>query len=181
MTKHLRKAIMRRSALENKFHKYGTAEHNKAYKKQKNYCSRLYKKERRKYYSNLDHKEITDNKQFWKTVKPFLSYKGQTGNKITLVDNNEIIITDEDVSEKFNSFFVNAVKSLNIVENTDLLTSTDGITDEIEIALKKYEFHPSILQIKKSINSLDISNFSFKPSNLSEIETELNSLNAKKE
>ena len=180
MTKHLRKAIMRRSALENKFHKYGTAEHNKAYKKQKNYCSRLYKKERRKYYNNLDHKKITDNKQFWKTVKPYISNKGQTGNKITLVDNNEIIITDEDVSEKFNSFFVNAVKSLNIVENTDLLTSTEGITDEIEIALKKYEFHPSILQIKKSINSLDISKFSFTPSNLSEIETELNSLNAKK-
>ena len=36
MTKHLRKAIMRRSALESKFHKYGTAEHNKAYKKQNN-------------------------------------------------------------------------------------------------------------------------------------------------
>ena len=110
----------------------------------------------------MDHKKITDNKQFWKTVKPFFSNKGQAGYKITSVDNNEIIITDGDVSEKFNSFFVIAVKSLNIVENTDLLTSTDGITDEIEIALKKYEFHPSILQIKKSINRSDISNFSFK-------------------
>ena len=97
-----------------------------------------------------------------------------------MVDNHEIIITDGDVSEKFNYFLVNAVKSLNVVENTDLLTSTDGITDEIVIALKKYEFHPNILQIKKSINRLHISNFSFKPPNLSEIETELNSLNAKK-
>ena len=33
MTKQLRKAIMRRSALENKFRKYRTEEHNKAYRK----------------------------------------------------------------------------------------------------------------------------------------------------
>ena len=77
-------------------------------------------------------------------------------------------------------FFVNAVKSLNIVENINLLTSTDGITDEIETTFIKYEFHPSILQIKKSINRLDISKFSFKPSNLSEIGTKLKSLNVKK-
>ena len=55
MTKQLRKAIMRRSALENKFRKYKTEEHNKAYRKQKNYCSRLYKKERMKYYNNLQY------------------------------------------------------------------------------------------------------------------------------
>ena len=48
MTKTLRKAIMRRSALENLYHQKKTPEHNKAYKKQKNFCSRLYKKERKK-------------------------------------------------------------------------------------------------------------------------------------
>ena len=61
MKKQLRKAIIRRSALENKFRKYKTEEHNKAYRKQKNYCSRLYKKERMKYYNNLDHKVVTDS------------------------------------------------------------------------------------------------------------------------
>ena len=151
MTKQLRKA-MRRSALENKFRKYKTEEHNKAYRKQKNYCSRLYKKERMKYYNNLDHKEVTDNTKFWKTVKPFFSSKGQTGNTITLVDNNEITSNEGDISEKFNYFFINAVKSLDIVENTDLLSNTAGITDNIEIILKKCQFHPSILEIKKNIN-----------------------------
>ena len=63
MTKQIRIARMRRSALENKFCKYKTEEHNKSYRKQKNYCSRLYKKERMKYYNNLDHKEVTDNKK----------------------------------------------------------------------------------------------------------------------
>ena len=60
MTKTLRKAIMRRSNLANKFLKTGTPESNITYKKQKNYCSRLYKKERKKFYCNLDAKNINE-------------------------------------------------------------------------------------------------------------------------
>ena len=44
--------------------------------------------------------------------------------------------------------------------------------------MKKYQFHPSILEIKKSINRKK--KFSFKQTNLSEVENELKSLNAKK-
>ena len=42
------------------------------YRKQRNFCSKLYKKERKKYNNNLDLNDIADNKKFWKTVKPFL-------------------------------------------------------------------------------------------------------------
>ena len=42
MSKALRKAIMRRSALENKYLKDKKAETKRLYKKQKNYCSKLY-------------------------------------------------------------------------------------------------------------------------------------------
>ena len=59
MTKTLRKAIMRRSNLENTFLKNRCPENKTAYRKQRNYCSRLYKKERKKYYANLDLKNIT--------------------------------------------------------------------------------------------------------------------------
>ena len=44
MSKILRKAIMRRSALENKYRKNSSDENLKKYKKHKSYCSRLYKK-----------------------------------------------------------------------------------------------------------------------------------------
>ena len=53
ITKTLRKAIMRRSALERKYYKHGSDDIKTAYRKQKK-CSKLYKKERKKYYSNLD-------------------------------------------------------------------------------------------------------------------------------
>ena len=54
MTKALRKAIMKRSELESKYVKNKTNENLKSYKKQRNFCSKLYKKERKKYYEMLD-------------------------------------------------------------------------------------------------------------------------------
>ena len=35
----------------------------------------LLRKSKKNYFANLDKKNITDNKRFWKTVKPFLSKK----------------------------------------------------------------------------------------------------------
>ena len=60
MTKALRKAIANRSRLENRFYRDKTDVTKKAYKKQKNYCSRLYKEERKRYYTNLDVRNVTD-------------------------------------------------------------------------------------------------------------------------
>ena len=76
MTKPLRRAIANRSRLENQCYKYKTNERLRVYKRQKNFCSRLYKKERKMYYTNLDIKKITDSKKVWKTTKPFFSDKG---------------------------------------------------------------------------------------------------------
>ena len=53
MTKVLRKAIMRRSFLKNKYQKLKSEETQKAFKKQKNYTNRLLKKETIKYWGNL--------------------------------------------------------------------------------------------------------------------------------
>ena len=75
ITKTLRKAIMRRSQLETKHLKSKTQTNLKLYKKHKNFCSKLHKRERRKYYESLDMKNVLDSKKFWKTMRPFLSDK----------------------------------------------------------------------------------------------------------
>ena len=75
ITKTLRKAIMRRSQLETKYLKTKTQTDLKLYKKHKNFCSKLYKKERGKYCESLDMKNVLDSKKFWKTMRPFLSDK----------------------------------------------------------------------------------------------------------
>ena len=88
MTKALKKSNHEKT--RNEILKNKTTHSLKNYKKHKNYCSRLYKKERRKYYDKFDLKNITDNKKFWKTIKPFLSNKNPLSSKINLVKDNEI-------------------------------------------------------------------------------------------
>ena len=75
ITKTLSKAVMPKSQLETKYLKNKTQTDLKLYKKHNNFCSNLYKRKRRKYYKSLDMKNFLDSKEFWKTMRPFLSDK----------------------------------------------------------------------------------------------------------
>ena len=79
MNKTLSQAFMHRSKLKNKYNKFSTELNWSIYKKQRNHCVKLLKKEKKKYYSNLDMKIFDDNKKFWEAIKPLFSDK-----KITL-------------------------------------------------------------------------------------------------
>ena len=59
----------------------------------------------KEYFSNLNEKNITDNKKFSQAVKPFLSEKNKSREKITLVKENiEIISDDVEVANTLNKF-----------------------------------------------------------------------------
>ena len=135
VTKELRKAIMRRSSLKNKFYHSRTDENKQEYLKQKNFCDRLSKRIKSDYYSNLDMKNLTDNKKFWKTVGPLFSNKGGMKNNITLVDKGNIS-NDAEIDQSFNNYFDNSVKSLNTSENK-LLSDTKGTDNPVDTAIKK--------------------------------------------
>ena len=67
---------MKRSELERKYLKNKTNENLKSYRKQRNFCSKIYKKNKeKKYYERVDLNNITDNKKFRKTGKTFFSDK----------------------------------------------------------------------------------------------------------
>ena len=77
MTKSLRKAIMLRSQLKRKFN--NKSEYNcKKCKRQRNYCVKLLRKTKMEYFQNMDVNKVSDNKMFWKTVKPRFSNKCKT-------------------------------------------------------------------------------------------------------
>ena len=63
-TKALTKAIMKRSELKSKYFKNQTVYDFELYKKQKNYCSKPYKKERKRYYNNMSLTNQNDNRRF---------------------------------------------------------------------------------------------------------------------
>ena len=178
MTKTLRKAIMRRSALQNRFYRDRSPETEKAFKTQRNYTKRLLNKEKKRYFSNLNMNNYTDNKRFWNTVKPLFSNYNGGSQKITLIEDENIISNDEELAKTFNQFFVESVKSLNINENKALLNPIEILTDPVDIVIKKFENHPSILEIKEHV-SIEIK-FSFSKVETSDIKTEIRNLDIKK-
>ena len=87
MTKELRKAIMKRSKLRNRVNKLKSLEAIYDYRKQRNYCTTLLRKTKKEYFEKLTPSIITDNKKFWKVVKPLFSDKmACTSNSIKLLE-----------------------------------------------------------------------------------------------
>ena len=77
---------MRNSHLEKVYYKNKSEKNLKAYKEQKNFCSRLYKKERKRFFNNFNPSFVTDNKLFWKRIKPLFSNKENYGSQIKFVE-----------------------------------------------------------------------------------------------
>ena len=112
VSKSMRKATMRRSYLENVYLKKREGKSLRAYKKQKNCCSRVYKKERKQFFNKLNPFFVNDNKLFWKTIKPFFSNKGSSGSNIKLVEKDEILQNDKKIPEELNTLIENAVSAM---------------------------------------------------------------------
>ena len=96
LNKELSKAHKKRTYLRNRYLKKRSDQNKKLYTKQRSYCVSLLRKTKKNHYANLNQKDITDNKQFWRTVKPLLSDKSKLNEKITLVEGDNI--TSEDKS-----------------------------------------------------------------------------------
>ena len=91
---------------------------NSNFLKQKNFCSRLYKKETKRFLNSLNRSFVTDNILFWKTIKPFFSNNGNYGSQIKLIEKDDVLQDDDLIAKELNKFFKNAVSTLNIKENS---------------------------------------------------------------
>ena len=152
MNKTLSKAVMTRSRLRNKFLKYHSHVNEYNYKKHRNYCTSLFRKEKKKFYDNIDISLITDNKKFWQTVKPLFSEKHFGKKKVILVEGENIISNDREVAETMNDFFSNIVENLDINANQDEHFIHDCDSNHISNIISNYKDHPSIIKIRETIN-----------------------------
>ena len=98
LSKTLRKAIMTRSRLRNKFNLNRNPRYWKKYKQQHNLCVKLLRKNKKDYFNNINVQQINDNKRFWKTVRPNFSNKTKTANTIILSEKEKIIKDETDGS-----------------------------------------------------------------------------------
>ena len=114
MTKELYEAIIVRSRWRNKSLKLRTLDSRDAYKRQRNYYVSLLRLTKKSFFENLDLKFITDNRKFWKQVKPFFSDKTPFINNITLLEGDEIVTDNSACAEILNNYFSNSVKNSEI-------------------------------------------------------------------
>ena len=135
-------------------------------------------KTKRAFYNNLETKSVTDNKLFWKVIKPSFSDKTISNENVTLVESEEIITDEKRVSEIFNEYFGNIVASLNIPKTECDSKIIEGINDTVSTAIKRCELHPSIMKIN-SIISAD-QTFYFQNVSCEEILKEIVNLDNKK-
>ena len=63
-----------------------TEENRNNYAKERNSCAALLRKSKREFYGNLNEKILCDNKKFWSVVKPILSNKVVSNERITFVE-----------------------------------------------------------------------------------------------
>ena len=161
MNKSLSKAIMVRTRLRNIFLKNRSEENKINYNKQKNLCVTLLRKSKREYYQNLSVENVCDNKNFWKVVKPLLSNKIMSSEKITLVEGTNILKNDKETAKVLNNFFSTIIQNLKIPQYKEQDPISVSISDPVMRAVIKYRAHPSIIAIKENCNSSTRFNFSF--------------------
>ena len=144
------------------------------------FCVSLLRKSKLDYFGNPNEKDINDNKIFLKTIKPFLSDKVRLTNKMTLIDNEEIIMDDYNTARVLNTSFSNIVSNLNIAKYSNCEPLANNISDPILKCVVKYRKHPSILSIGEVCNKHPRLPFSFSKINRDEILEEILKLETSK-
>ena len=198
MNKVISKNIMNKSRIKNKYLKWPSRENYLAYKRIKNKCNNLLKKSKKIYFQKHAGEGSATGKQFWNTVKPFISSKG------TLSDDNIIIEAQEDSTvnikggyqislqakdeirdekilvEMFNNHYINIVEKSSGSAPKSIGDSSNPNNDKSTVLniISAYKNHPSIIKIKEcSINSIP---FDFPKPAVEDISLIIKSLNPKK-
>ena len=152
MNKNLVNAHRKRTRLRNKFLKNRTESNRVSYNKQRNFCVSLLRKTKKDYYGNLNKKDVIDNENFWKSVKPLSSVNVKSSEKITIVHEDKITTTDDENTKILNSFFSNIVKNLKFPKFKDIDFSAKCIPHPALKAIMKFRNHPIVSAIRNAFN-----------------------------
>ena len=55
----------------------------------------------------MDIKDLTDNKKFWKTIKPFFGNKGLNSDKLMLREKDVVTADEKALGTLMNNYFAN--------------------------------------------------------------------------
>ena len=160
MNKTLKQAIYKKNLLFNKFQKHRTSKNWENFRKQRNLVTKLKRKSANQYFIERC-VGGSKTKDFWSTVKPFLTNKGTHFQKDTILfEEGKLVNDQQEICDIFNIIFVNVAK--NIGENSIPVDSQ----------------HPSILKIQENNSTHSV--LEFKPIEENFISKQINKLSSKK-
>ena len=96
------------------------------------------RKTKKDYFSKLNPKLVSRNKNFWRTIKPDFSDKGNFSDKIMISEKDCIVSRDRRLSEIFNEHFINITKTLDL--KPSIISTTTSLPEIIET----FKDHPCI-------------------------------------
>ena len=130
MNKELRKEICTRSSFRNRYFKNSTKENETSYKKERNKGASLRGKSSREHFSKITSERIMANKQFSKTMNPFLRNKGcLENNDVILLDDEEMITYDRILAKYLNEHYTNVVKRSSGLKPSKMSFSVESTTN----------------------------------------------------
>ena len=124
--------------------------------KQKNFCVNLLRNIKKDYFEKLNIKDLTDNKKFWKTIKPLFSNKGLNSNKLMLTEKDVKVADEKVLSTLMNNYFVNVTADLDLKRDSENFHDTPASVYNIK---EKFQDHQSVLKIRKAFNVTDLFSF----------------------
>ena len=95
-----------------------------------------------------------------------------------MVEKNTVTSKENEVAEKMNNYFIDAVDSLGVVPYLDENDNNIYSRNKIDMIVSKYVIHPSILKIKEYINVKET--FTFSKTTYNELQNKLLKLDPNK-
>ena len=83
-------------------------------------------------------KDVSDNRKFWKTIKPYFSYKGLNSNKLLLKEKGNLVSDEKELATIMNNFFINITKDL------ELKKDSKGKRNNLEDIAEAFESHRAL-------------------------------------
>ena len=94
---------MTRYKLKRRYNLEGTTINFENFKKHHNICVNFLRKSKKPYFNNINVKNVTDNKTFWKTVRRKFSKKCKTASTNILVEDEKILQEEKATANTFNN------------------------------------------------------------------------------
>ena len=88
------------------------------------------RKTKKDYFSKLNPRLVSGNKNFWRAIKPDFSDKGNFSNKIMISEKDCIVSDDRRLSEICNENFINITKTLDL--KPSIISTTTSLPEIIE-------------------------------------------------